>query len=65
MEVVNSWRSGLEWERKDFHDLFQIIPEEEIYKINTTTQAHMNVSSGKMEMQRYAARSELDRSIDM
>ena len=65
MEVVNPWRSDLEWERKDFHHLFQIIPEEKIYKNTVTTQDNMNVASGRMGVQICRTRSELDRSIDM
>ena len=45
-------------------DLVRFIPDEEIYTIATTTQADMNISSGKTCMRKSIAGVELDASIE-
>jgi hypothetical protein len=64
LEIAARWRGHLEW-KKTLHDLFVLIPEENIYTVNTTTQAGMNISSGKLGIKRLAAANELNHSIDM
>ena len=64
-EIAAMWREHVQWERKTLHDLFVLIPEENIYTVNTTTQAGMNISSGKLGIKRLVAANELNHSIDM
>ena len=54
----------MEWKPKTFHDFFKYIPEETIYTIATTTQADMNISSGKTGLRKIIAGIELDASLE-
>ena len=47
-----------------FHDFFRFIPEEDVYTVSTTSQADMNISSGKTGLRQIIASSELDAPIE-
>ena len=57
-------KKSLNWEPKTFDDFFSLMPEEYEPTVRTTTQAGMNISSGKLGIRRLVAGSELNHAID-
>lgn len=62
---VEEWRAELELPSGTFHHFFGMVPEELIYTVRTTTQAGMNISSGKLGIRRLVAGQELTNAINM